>query len=227
MAYTKIRLDFEYGPKGRFYRVVLVKGNPDLYRLGVYFGSALGATFEHAFMITSKKRDVSYVPAAFMEDPFDGYKYLGKYHLSDLEDNFRFEYDTGDGWDFLCKRYKKTVELDSEQDIIILEGKGQGIWEDNIGTLYGLFDGTVNPNSTRESDKKGIYKPWNFEIKRFGDFDLPLNIKELNEELKSADDTYDEMIEEEKEYIEENEVCLEDYSAKDKLLLTLRSMFKI
>lgn len=63
MAYTKIRLDFEYGPKGRFYRVVLVKGNPDLYRLGVYFGSALGATFEHAFMITSKKRDVSYVPA--------------------------------------------------------------------------------------------------------------------------------------------------------------------
>ena len=35
MTYTKIRLDFNYEPKGRFYRVVLVKGNPDLFERGI------------------------------------------------------------------------------------------------------------------------------------------------------------------------------------------------
>lgn len=29
MIYTKIKLDFKYGPKDRFYRVVLVKNDMD------------------------------------------------------------------------------------------------------------------------------------------------------------------------------------------------------
>ena len=111
MTYTKIRLDFKYGPKNRFYRVVLIKGNPDLFKLCVELGTAVGAAFEHCFLITCKRREVHYVMAPFMEEPLDGYKYLRNYHLNDLPDSFDFEYDTGDGWDFSCKRYKKIIEF--------------------------------------------------------------------------------------------------------------------
>ncbi len=219
MTYTKIRLDFEYGPKDRFYRVVLIKGNPDLFELGVYFGMAVGAEFEHCFLITSSNEDACYVMAPFMEDPMVGYKYLRNYHLSDLEDDFRYEYDTGDGWDFVCHRHKEKVELDSNKEILILEGKGQGIWEDNIATLYALFNGKLNPNSSRQNLKKGYYKPWNQKIKKFGDFDLPLDIERLNDDLFYAHDIYNEMLNNEIEYIREGDVCLDDYNDDDSSLL--------
>ncbi len=215
MTYTKIRMDFDYGPKGRFYRVVLIKGNPDLFELGIYLGMAVGAAFEHCFLIVSPKKDDYYVMSPFMEEPMDGYKYLRNYHLNDLEDTFRFEYDTGDGWDFVCKRYKKKVELDSDQEIILLEGKGQGIWEDDIGTLYALFRGDLDPNSTENDEDEGFYKPWNYEIERFGDFDLPIDIKELNEELLGAQETYEVMLADEIQYAEENDVCLDDFHEDD------------
>ncbi len=212
MTYTKIRMDFDYGPNGRFYRVFLIKGNPDLFELGIYLGMAVGAAFEHCFLIVSTKREDCYVMAPFMEDPIDGYKYLRNYHLDDLEDTFRFEYDTGDGWDFVCKRYKRKVELDSDKEIILLEGKGQGIWEDNIYTLYALFRGEVNPESTKENKSKGFCKPWNYKIKKFGDFDLPLNIQELNDDLFDAHEYYEAMLSNEIRYIEDNDVCLDDYN---------------
>lgn len=122
MTYTKIRLDFNYEPKGRFYRVVLVKGNPDLFERGIQLGMAVGASFEHGFLIVSTKRDDCYVIAPFMEDSRVEYKYLRNYHLDDLENTFRFKYDTGGGWDFVCKRYKRKIELDSDKEIILLEG---------------------------------------------------------------------------------------------------------
>lgn len=49
MIYTKIRIDFKYGPKERFYRVILVKEDINLFNLGVGLGLALGAEFEHCF----------------------------------------------------------------------------------------------------------------------------------------------------------------------------------
>ncbi len=210
MIYTKIRMDFKYGPKNRFYRIVLVKGNPDLFELGICLGLAVGATYEHCFLITTKES--SYVMAPFMEDPLDGYKYLRKYHLSDLPDHFDYEYDTGDGWDFACKRYKETVELkNTRQKIIVLEGKGQGIWEDDIGSLYALFEGEIDPELSNEDEEKGIYKPWNYEIDKFGDFDLPLDIEALNEELKDAAKIHRQILLQENEYIEQSGVCLDDF----------------
>ena len=95
MQYTKIRLDFKYGPKNRFYRVILIKGNPDLFKLSVELGTAVGAAFEHCFLITCKRREVHYVMAPFMEEPLDGYKYLRNYHLNDLPDSFKIEITSG------------------------------------------------------------------------------------------------------------------------------------
>lgn len=213
MQYTKIRLDFKYGPKNRFYRVVLIKGNPDLFKLSVELGTAVGAAFEHCFLITCKRRKVHYVMAPFMEEPLDGYKYLRNYHLKDLPDSFDFEYDTGDGWDFSCKRYKKYVDIKSNKNLILLEGAGQGIWEDNIGSLYSYFNNEIDPDFDGEDEEKGIYKPWNVSIDKYSEFDNPLDIDEINDTLN--DDfrfNYDEVLSSEKEYIEQNCVCLDDYT---------------
>ncbi len=213
MNYTKIRLDFKYGPKNRFYRVVLVKGDPDLFKLGVELGTAVGAMFEHCFLITCNRRKTQYVMAPFMEDPIDGYKYLGNYHLSDLPDNFDYEYDTGDGWDFSCKKYKQKVEVKSKKNIILIDGAGQGIWEDHICTLFALFNGEIDPDCDEEDEENGIYKPWNAPIDKYGDFDLPLDIEDINETLdESFIFDYEESLTCEKEFIEQTNVCLDDYT---------------
>ena len=207
MIYTKIRADFKYGPKGRFYRVILVKEDINLYNLGVGLGLALGAEFEHCFLITEGNINKEYVMAAFMVDPMPSYKYLANYTLNDLGDKFCYEYDNGDGWDFICKKYKRKVELDSKKDIIVLEGAGQGIWEDNIGSLYALFSGEINPLEDHEDEDKGIYFPWNFEIEKFGDFDMPLDIEKLNQDINiHYKKLVNRFLKEEKNFIKENNI---------------------
>lgn len=67
--------------------------------------------------------------------------------------------------------------------IILFEGKGQGIWEDNISSLYALFSGEICPDFDCEDEEKSYFKPWNFVINKYGDFDLPLNLDEINETL--------------------------------------------
>lgn len=212
MLYTKIRMDYINGPKDRFYRVILVKGNPNLFQLGVILGTVVGAEFEHCFLITCKDENVSYVMSPFMEEPLDGFKYLGHYYLSDLPDNFTYEYDTGESWDFDCVCYKEKVELKANRAVIILEGKGQGIWEDNVGSLHLLFDGKIDPNETEENDEICLYKPWNCKIQKFGDFDLPLNIDKINKKINGLFHyNLVELLTGEDEYIKENNVDLSDY----------------
>lgn len=210
MQYTKIRLDFKYGPKNRFFRTLLVKGNPNLFELGVILGTSLGATFEHCFLFRCHPRSI-YVMAPLMEDRMDGYKYLGNYHLKDLPKKFTFEYDTGDGWDFNCIKHDEKVEMISKKRTIILEGKGQGIWEDNIRSLYAYFEGEITADCSEEDEEKGIFKPWNFEIEKYSDFDLPLNIEEMNETLEEEFlMNYNELLKGENAYLREINVGLDD-----------------
>jgi len=204
-------MDFKYGPKERFFRTILVKGNPDLLELGVILGTSLGATFEHCFLFRCKNR-VIYVMAPFMEEPMIGYKYLGNYHLDDLPNTFSFEYDTGDGWDFNCKKYEEKIEIKSKKNLLIFEGKGQGIWEDNIRSLAALFDGEIDEKYSEENEEKDIYKPWNFTIEKYSDFDLPLDIEIINESLDEEFlINYNAVLAGENEYLKISNVCLNDY----------------
>lgn len=216
MLYTKIRMDFKYADKGRFYRVLLIKGNPDLLTLGVALGDAVSAEFEHCFLITTGRKGPSYVMAPFMEDPLPGYCALARHTLDELPEHFDYEYDTGDGWDFACKRYKKKVELDSKQDVILLEGAGQGVWEDNIGTLYDYFAGRISKDSGEEDPDNGIAKPWNFSIDTYGEFDSPLDIDSLNDDLASKFPADCRLIKkQENDYIKKNEINMDDYTHDD------------
>ena len=174
MEYTKIRLDFKYAEKGRFYRSVLVRSDLDLKSIGTAFVYALGGTLEHCFLYRSN--GVSYFPYEWIEDFYNIENCLPyeEASLDDLSDTFSFEYDTGDGWDFACKKYKRKVNLDSDRVIIVLEGE-------------------IDKDYDGEDEERGIYKPWNFDIDKYSEFDNPLDIEALNDELD-----FDEVFEKEK-----------------------------
>ena len=92
------------------------------------------------------------------------------------------------------------------------EGAGQGIWEDNIRSLYALFSGEISPLEDHEDEDKEIYFPWNCEIEKFGDFDMPLDLEELNQDISMR---YKRLVNrflmEEKEYIKVNNIDISDF----------------
>ena len=189
IKYYKIRADFKYAEKGRFYRIFLVKEKADLSELGEFIVEIFGGALEHMFLYRLKGGK-SFLPRSWVEewDVFNNKNdeaFNGK-TLEDLTDTFTFEYDTGDGWDFNCKIYKTPVikEFEDEDDIpfgYVLDAKGMGIWEDNISTLYAYLQGDIDKDFDGEDEDNWIYKPWNFDIGKYSEFDDPVDLEELNE----------------------------------------------
>ena len=87
---------------------------------------------------------------------------------------------------FDCKKYKTIVtkEFEDDEDVptgFVLDAKGMGIWEDNIRSLYAYLEGEIDKDFDEEDEERGIYKPWNFDIKKYSEFDDPVDIEELND----------------------------------------------
>ena len=186
--YIKIRADFKYATKGRFFRTFLVREDIGLGELGEMIVDIFGGTMEHFFMYSTKEK--SYIPSSWMDQWNDvsthQHEPLKNKSIKDLPDNFIFIYDTGDGWDFDCKIYKTKVTktFDDDEDIptaFVTDAKGMGIWEDNIRSLYAYFDGEIDKDYNGEDEEKGIYKPWNYDIDKYSEFDNPVDIEELND----------------------------------------------
>ena len=201
VKYFKIRADFKYAAKDRFYRVFLVRDDIGLRDLGEFIVQIFGGTMEHSFMYNLK--DKSYLPKSWMElkddfnlredEPFDNKT------IKDLPSKFIFAYDTGDGWDFDCKIYKTIVikEFENDEHIpagFVLDAKGMGIWEDNIMSLYAYLEGKIDKDFDGEDEERGIYKPWNFDIEKYSEFDDPVDIEELNDIAMNFYPTLDEEI---------------------------------
>lgn len=189
MKYIKLRVDFEEAEKGRFYRIVLVKHDIILQDLGSLFVLAFGGALVHSFLFRTET--ASYEPSVWVRATNDnaGNKRKTYAHcdhtIKELPTNFLFWYDTGDDWTFICKKYQKEVERKSKEDIIVLEGAGNGIWEDNKSTLIAYLEGEIkDDNCNEKNEKKGFYKPWNVHIKKFSDFDQPINIKAIHNYIK-------------------------------------------
>lgn len=187
--YFKIRADFKYANKGRFYRTFLVREDIGLGELGEFIVDIFGGTMEHFFLYRTKEK--SYIPSSWIEqwDEFGSIRQepFKDKTIKDLPEQFMFIYDTGDGWDFDCKIYKRIVvkTVDDDEEIptgFVLEAKGMGIWEDNIGSLYAYLEGEIDKDYNEEDEDRGIYKPWNFEIDKYSEFDDPIDIEELNEQ---------------------------------------------
>ncbi len=182
MLYTKIKMESPEFPK-RFYRIIAVKGNPNLYELGAIFGSSVQAWFEHFYYLKDKQN--TYLPESWLEDSWnDDAVSMKEYHLSDLTDTFKYVYDTGENWEFNCKIYKKEYEYISEFNdypmAMVLEGKGQGIFENDHYTLDRYLDGLIPAESSLENmgDEYQVL-PMNMDFDTYGDFDAPLDLDEF------------------------------------------------
>lgn len=184
VKYKKIRADFKYAEKGRFYRVFLVREDVSLPELGEFIVTIFGGTMEHFFLF--HEQGIDYVDESWLEECDEWVGYSDK-SLLDLGDKFEFDYDTGDGWDFDCKVYKTEVikEFEEEDEELwpfgfVLEGKGMGIWEDNISSLYAYLNGEIDKDFDGEDEELCVYKPWNFEITKYSEFDDPIDVDKLN-----------------------------------------------
>jgi hypothetical protein len=167
MEYRRIRISYKEA-KDRFYRVLDIRNDLNLVYSGVIFATALNCEFEHDFMFRCNRQ--GYVPDSLMSGDYDRWAAMKDCCLKDLDLSFEYEYDTGDGWEFDCET-ESVFEKDDVTFAYLIEGKGQGIWEDNRYSLDMYLEGKVSPKDSYSENDEMIQLPWNFEDSCFGDFD--------------------------------------------------------
>lgn len=214
MKYTGIKISLKEFPK-RFNREIYIRDDLNLTYVGCVFVTALNADYEHMFLFKDKTN--MYVSDSFMEMPLDNYVRYADYKLSDLPETFEFEYDTGDGWVFTCKKIN-TIDNDNEEVAYLSDGVGQGIWEDNKYSLIKYLKGDIDPNDTNEYPELGIHLPWNQIAERYGDFER----YDLDFEKESFEETIifdiNESVDQAHEYNHELDVKYLDYDENGKLI---------
>lgn len=176
MEYKKLIVSFDYEDSKRFFRTLLVKPNIRLDDLGCVILTSLRSEFNHTFYFSDKKKN--YMPKVFMEDFVRKNDVLMEEHtLEDLQNKFDFLYDTGEGYLFHCEKEKDIVEYEPDSEAgenelaILIDGKGIGIFEDDILALYAYLDGKLKPDNLKENKKIGAYIPRNVELGQWSDFD--------------------------------------------------------
>ena len=183
MEYTQIRVSSKDDSK-RLNRLIAVRGNPNLLELGAIIGSSFNVWFEHCYLFKKHKEKTFYVIDSWVEDDIFGYDVsMTESYLSDLDDSFTYEYDTGEGYEFDCKIFKrKLVHIEDKDEeeyplAFVVKGVGQGIFENDHGTFWMYLDGDISPESTGD-EENDIYLPMNMDFEKFGDFDKPLDLSE-------------------------------------------------
>ncbi|MCI5745442.1 MAG: hypothetical protein MR270_04085 [Erysipelotrichaceae bacterium] len=189
MKYRKIKLAFKENNK-RFYRIFYVDNKMNLTEFGCAILTSLYSFFEHSFYFENEKHH--YNPRAFIyESRYDNDLLMDLYCVEDLGKKFSFCYDTGENYLFEGKVIQE-IDLVNNEKILLIDGAGKGIFEDNISTLYAYLDGKIEFDDV--NDKRNIehyfYSPWNIELERYSDFDK----YDIDEEQKIFKDTYKEDI---------------------------------
>lgn len=184
--YRMIQVSCTDCPK-RFYRVFYVRENLSLNQIGALIVGYFQGMFEHMWLWRSQNH--RYQDKTWLEDfTLEGDLDYDQYTLSTCELNasskITFAYDTGDGWEFTVKVYKKTMirEFDPKnRDVfipwgILVEGQGQSIWEDyRLAFQTFLIKGKLI---------KKYGTPWSVEHPEM--FDDPLNIEQLDDAANNA-----------------------------------------
>ena len=170
MKYRTLKLELRYAPE-RLNRTFYVREDIPLSRLASAILSSVKADGGHLFEFIAQNKDsygLSYGEPDYL---------LSEGTLEDLGERFRFIYDFGDGWEFDCRLLKREKEIYSDKDILFAEGKGLGIWEDDIQTFFAYLSGEAAPDMTAdtEDDDAGFYMPENLPMEKLSDFDQPLD----------------------------------------------------
>lgn len=200
MKYKKIRVKSVDAPK-RFYRLLYVREDLNLFQLGVTILSAFDCQFYHMFMFFDKKN--TYVDKSWLDESlidfgfnnlFSKEKDYEKYKISDLElganNTFTLCYDTGDSWEFEIKIYKTEKDLCENSFGRLIEGAGATIWEDNRQLFWKYLDCGSDAISVKE--KAFLLKMVSVNVEQFDD---PIDIEYLNKKIDDAESTCEELLE--------------------------------
>ena len=100
------------------------------------------------------------------------------------------------------KRKYKYNEIQNEELplALVIEGKGQGIFENDHQTLWQYLAGKIDPESNKEDIDEGPNLPMNMEFKKYGDFDNPLDLEDM---IYYEDDISDLMMHQDPNYMNE------------------------
>ena len=84
------------------------------------------------------------------------------------KDEFFYTYDFGDNYRFRIKVEYETVEKPGNELAYVIKGKGQGIWEDEIGALYDLLSGgKVEEDEEEYSDRAKSIEEFAIDIEPY------------------------------------------------------------
>lgn len=209
MLYRKIRVS-HLDDKTKLYRIFYV---PEDIRLND-LASVIRETFrmEEGHLYEFRKGKISYVMKT--DDPYGYHDDYGDYDMSehtihDPGDQYRFIYDYGDHWEFEVRIFKLTKEIDSNFPVIVLEGKGQGIWEDNRWGYMQLLNGEMPKDLSEDDEENGFYMPWNLGLEHAEDTFEEIDA-EAETEYLSQFVSFDENIEEEESVWDEFNDALND-----------------
>lgn len=194
MHYKKIRVKSLDAPK-RFYRLLYVREDLNLFELGVTILLAVDCGFGHMFTLEDQKyvyvdeswvNDTPYLFDLLLSIPKD--RDYEKYKISDLvldaNNTFKICYDSGDNWEFEIKIYKVEKDLPGEAFAHLIEGAGASIWEDNRQLFLRFIDSGSDALSAEEKDF--LSEMVNADVETFDD---PLDIDSLNDNIDRAEST--------------------------------------
>ena len=174
MLYRKVKVSCTMA-KDRLYRVFYVPQDLNLESFADLIQIMFRAEFEHLYCFRAGK--VRYVTEQELENMMGYPELMKNYSVSDLGPSFKFFYDYGDGWEFDVRVFKAEKEFAGDRVLVMKDGKGMGLFEDNIHTFSALIAGAASPGMRKDNEIKGFFMPWNLEMKRLGDFDKPLDLE--------------------------------------------------
>ena len=139
MEFIKIKVTWEDYPEN-LYRIILVKKNITLEELNDVLCLLLKTRFEHLSLFRAGK--TTYINEEYVELPNQiPYENVKLADVLDKEKQILFDYDLGAGYRFIVKRCSKYFyEYPFKTNAILVEARGDGIFEDNMSDLYSIME---------------------------------------------------------------------------------------
>lgn len=179
MEFIKIKVSWKDYPEN-LYRIILVKKDITLEELSYSLCLLLKTRFEHLSLFRCGE-DI-YID----EDSAEEYEWISfnNVKITDMLDKYKqisFEYDSGEGYSFLVKRCSKYFyEYPFKTDAILVEAKGDGIFEDNISGLYSIMENEeFNENSYKNILWDRIYR-YGSQTLEYSEYSLMRKFKNNN-----------------------------------------------
>lgn len=168
MLYRKVRIS-GLDDKKRLYRVLYVPHHLNLSEFAQIIRETFRMNGGHLYEFRKGQLNWTERREEFQDwDDSPGME-MRDYGLLEPGNTYRFIYDYGDDWEFEIRIFKAEKEFDTDLPVIVLEGTGRGIWEDNHGGYWSLLNREMPEDLFEDDVAREFYLPWNLDLEKAGD----------------------------------------------------------